>query len=83
MQTALMITLSLHVLSATFWAGSTFTLARAAGAAGETAIGEADAVGLDELRRHGLVGIHHNIRIQSIPYVRWCPLLRTVETCSS
>jgi hypothetical protein len=32
MQTALIITLSLHVLSSVFWAGSSFTLARTGGA---------------------------------------------------
>lgn len=32
MQHILMVVLSLHVLAAVFWAGSTFTLARAAGA---------------------------------------------------
>jgi uncharacterized membrane protein len=35
MQTTLVITLMLHVLSGVFWAGSTFTLARTAGAGGE------------------------------------------------
>src|SRR5256885_8663370 len=33
MQTALIIALSLHVLSSVFWAGSSFTLARTGGAA--------------------------------------------------
>ncbi|MCK1734525.1 hypothetical protein IVA79_11295 [Bradyrhizobium sp. 138] len=35
MQTALVIALSLHVLSSVFWAGSSFTLARTGGAGGE------------------------------------------------
>ncbi|MEK9285478.1 MULTISPECIES: hypothetical protein [unclassified Bradyrhizobium] len=35
MQTALVIALSLHVLSSVFWAGSSFALARIGGAAGE------------------------------------------------
>jgi uncharacterized membrane protein len=35
MQTALVIALSLHVLSSVFWAGSSFALARTGGAAGE------------------------------------------------
>src|SRR5258708_28513882 len=35
MQIALIITLSLHVLSSVFWAGSSFTLARTGGAGGE------------------------------------------------
>src|SRR6059036_2237466 len=39
MQTALVIALSLHVLSSVFWAGSSFTLARTGGAGGEQLIG--------------------------------------------
>ena len=35
MQIALIIALSLHVLSSVFWAGSSFTLARTGGAGGE------------------------------------------------
>lgn len=35
MQTALIIALSLHVLSSVFWAGSSFTLARTGGLGGE------------------------------------------------
>lgn len=35
MQTALVIALSLHVLSSVFWAGSSFALARTGGAGGE------------------------------------------------
>ena len=35
MQIPLIITLSLHVLSSVFWAGSSFTLARTGGAGGE------------------------------------------------
>src|SRR5438552_14354537 len=35
MQIALIITLSLHVLSSVFWAGSSFTLARTGGLGGE------------------------------------------------
>jgi hypothetical protein len=35
MQIALIITLSLHVLSSVFWAGSSFTLARTGGVGGE------------------------------------------------
>src|SRR5712672_784019 len=35
MQTALIITLSLHVLSSVFWAGSSFALARTGAAGGE------------------------------------------------
>ena len=36
MQAVLIIALSLHVLSAVFWAGSSFTLARTGGLGGET-----------------------------------------------
>src|SRR3989442_11722098 len=39
MQIPLIITLSLHVLSSVFWAGSSFTLARTGGAGGEQLIG--------------------------------------------
>ena len=35
MQTALIIALSLHILSSVFWAGTSFTLARTAGVGGE------------------------------------------------
>ena len=35
MQIALIIALSLHILSAVFWAGTSFTLARTGGAGGE------------------------------------------------
>src|ERR1700704_1049896 len=35
MQTALIIALSLHILSSVFWAGSSFTLARTGGVGGE------------------------------------------------
>ncbi|TMJ47501.1 MAG: hypothetical protein E6G85_27690 [Alphaproteobacteria bacterium] len=35
MQTALIITLSLHILAAVFWAGTSFTLARIGGLGGE------------------------------------------------
>src|SRR3979411_2849163 len=35
MQTALIIALSLHILSSVFWAGTSFTLARTGGAGGE------------------------------------------------
>ncbi len=35
MQTALIITLSLHILSSVFWAGTSFTLARTGGVGGE------------------------------------------------
>lgn len=35
MQTALIIALSLHILSSVFWAGSSFTLARTGGLGGE------------------------------------------------
>ncbi len=35
MQTALIIALSLHVLSSVFWAGSSFALARTGGLGGE------------------------------------------------
>jgi uncharacterized membrane protein len=35
MQTALIIALSLHILSSVFWAGTSFTLARTGGASGE------------------------------------------------
>src|SRR5258708_38828753 len=35
MQSALIIALSLHILSAVFWAGTSFTLARTGGAGGE------------------------------------------------
>jgi len=35
MQTALIITLSLHILAAVFWAGTSFTLARTGGLGGE------------------------------------------------
>jgi uncharacterized membrane protein len=35
MQTALIIALSLHILASVFWAGTSFTLARTGGAAGE------------------------------------------------
>ena len=35
MQIALIITLSLHILSSVFWAGTSFTLARTGGAGGE------------------------------------------------
>ena len=35
MQIPLIITLSLHVLSSVFWAGSSFTLARTGGLGGE------------------------------------------------
>jgi hypothetical protein len=36
MQIALIIALSLHVLSSVFWAGSSFTLARTGGAGGSS-----------------------------------------------
>jgi len=39
MQIPLIITLSLHVLSSVFWAGSSFTLARTGGAGGEQLFG--------------------------------------------
>jgi len=39
MQIALVIVLSLHVLSSVFWAGSSFTLARTGGAGGELLFG--------------------------------------------
>jgi len=39
MQIPLIITLSLHVLSSVFWAGSSFTLARTGGAGGEQLLG--------------------------------------------
>jgi len=39
MQVLLIITLSLHVLSSVFWAGSSFTLARTGGAGGEQLFG--------------------------------------------
>ena len=39
MQTALVIAVSLHVLSGVFWAGSSFTLARTGGAGGELLFG--------------------------------------------
>lgn len=39
MQQALMIALSLHVLAAVFWAGSTFALARTAGSGSERLFG--------------------------------------------
>ncbi|QPF83702.1 hypothetical protein IC762_29005 [Bradyrhizobium genosp. L] len=39
MQTALIIALSLHVLSSVFWAGSSFTLARTGGLGGERLLG--------------------------------------------
>ncbi|PSH62919.1 hypothetical protein CU102_24565 [Phyllobacterium brassicacearum] len=39
MQQALMIALSLHILAATFWAGSTFALARTSGSGGEQLFG--------------------------------------------
>jgi uncharacterized membrane protein len=39
MQIALVIALSLHVLSSVFWAGSSFTLARTGGAGGELLFG--------------------------------------------
>jgi uncharacterized membrane protein len=39
MQIALVIALSLHVLSSVFWAGSSFTLARTGGASGELLFG--------------------------------------------
>jgi uncharacterized membrane protein len=39
MQFLLIITLSLHVLSSVFWAGSSFTLARTGGAGGEQLFG--------------------------------------------
>ena len=39
MQIALVIALSLHVLSSVFWAGSSFTLARTGGAGGEQLFG--------------------------------------------
>ena len=39
MQTVLIIALSLHVLSAVFWAGSSFTLARTGGLGGEKLLG--------------------------------------------
>src|SRR2546425_12493426 len=39
MQIALIIALSLHVLSSVFWAGSSFTLARTGGAGGEQLFG--------------------------------------------
>src|SRR3982074_886039 len=39
MQIALIIALSLHVLSSVFWAGSSFTLARTGGAGGEQLLG--------------------------------------------
>ena len=35
MQTALIVALSLHILSSVFWAGTSFTLARTGGAGGE------------------------------------------------
>jgi hypothetical protein len=39
MQTALVIALSLHVLSSVFWAGSSFALARTGAAGGEQLVG--------------------------------------------
>ncbi|MBR0873151.1 hypothetical protein JQ633_22535 [Bradyrhizobium tropiciagri] len=39
MQTALIIALSLHILSSVFWAGSSFTLARTGGLGGERLLG--------------------------------------------
>ncbi len=54
MQTALIIALSLHVLSSVFWAGSSFTLARTGGLGGEKLLGPADrrGDGHDLVRRH-------------------------------
>ena len=58
MQIPLIITLSLHVLSSVFWAGSSFTLARTGGAGGEAGVRHAITLLKAEIDRDlALLGI--------------------------
>lgn len=56
MQIALVIALSLHVLSAVFWAGSSFTLARTGGAGRELLFGPQMGAAVVAILTGGLLG---------------------------
>jgi hypothetical protein len=56
MQIALVIALSLHVLSSVFWAGSSFTLARTGGAGGELLFGPQMGAAAVAILTGGLLG---------------------------
>jgi hypothetical protein len=56
MQIALVIALSLHILSSVFWAGSSFTLARTGGAGGELLFGPQMGAAVVAILTGGLLG---------------------------
>ena len=68
MQIALVIVLSLHVLSSVFWAGSSFTLARTGGAGGELLFGEIGGAVRCRVFRRAFVGrMQHLADQQALP----------------